>query len=387
MASTDREPPDGWPFSRLYRGLREAVLPVVISRLALVVVAIVALTLFDLDSDARAADRTAHPWINAFVRWDATFYESIARDGYEFDPAARWSNVAFFPLYPLLMRAVALPLGGDPAALVTAGVLISNVALLVGVGYLWALASREFGRNVASASVVALLVFPMTYVFSAVRPDGLFLALAAGSLYHARTERWWLAGSLAAGAALTRANGILILLPLLVEWFADADRRSRWLRPELIALALPPLALSLFAVYLAVEFGDPLIWLAAEEKWGRALDLSLDALLHMVPIRIHGFRNSLIDVLFALFYLGLAALAWRRLRPSLALFATITVVLPFLSGSLSSMPRYGAVAFPLFMVLGIAFTHSRRMERAYILVALPLAGSFMAMFALWYWIA
>lgn len=377
----------GLRFEGVPEWVREVLLPVLVSRAGLVLVALVTLTLLPLSTDARASDPTAHPWINAFARWDANFFVTIARDGYAYDPAARWSNLAFFPLYPLLMGVVALPFGGDRAALVTAGFVISNVGLLVGVGYMWALASRELGRAVASASVLALLAFPMTFALSAVRSEGLFLALAAGSLYYARADRWWLAGLLAAGVALTRLNGMLILLPLLVEYFSDPEHRQRLLRPQLLAFVFAPLALGLFMAYLTVQFGDPLIWLRAQELWGRGLDISFGALRRMVPLRVHGFSNSLIDVLFALTYVGLATLAWRWLRPSLALFATITIALPILSGSLSAMPRFGMVAFPLFMVLGIAFTRWRWAERAYVLAAVPLAGLFMAMFALWYWVA
>ena len=50
------------------------------------------------------------------ARWDAVWYLRIAHSGYGSSPA----RAAFFPLYPLLVRGLATPLGGSPAALLAA---------------------------------------------------------------------------------------------------------------------------------------------------------------------------------------------------------------------------------------------------------------------------
>src|ERR1700761_5350744 len=53
------------------------------------------------------------------VRWDSIHYLAIAQHGY-----ARPTEAVFFPLYPLLIRALGLLVGSD----VVAGVLISMVS-------------------------------------------------------------------------------------------------------------------------------------------------------------------------------------------------------------------------------------------------------------------
>ena len=55
--------------------------------------------------------RDGEPWslfLSTWQRWDAIWYQRISEDGYR--PGD--GTVRFMPLYPLLVRAVALPLGG-----------------------------------------------------------------------------------------------------------------------------------------------------------------------------------------------------------------------------------------------------------------------------------
>ena len=55
-------------------------------------------------------DSTHLLW-DTFARYDSGWYFGIARHGYEFVEGGR-SNLAFFPVYPLLMRYLGLALGG-----------------------------------------------------------------------------------------------------------------------------------------------------------------------------------------------------------------------------------------------------------------------------------
>src|SRR5215813_6126646 len=63
------------------------------------------------------------PWVDMWIRWDSRWYQRIATEGYSYSPIDQ-SSVAFFPLYPLLIRAVSL-LGIDPFI---AGILITAVS-------------------------------------------------------------------------------------------------------------------------------------------------------------------------------------------------------------------------------------------------------------------
>src|ERR1700704_5730789 len=141
----------------------------------------------------------------AFDQWDANWFLGIAQHGYTTKQSA-----SFFPLYPLLTRALGFVLRSD----LVAGVTISLVAAgFAGVAVL-RIAERYAGYRVARDSVLLLALYPISFVFTAVYSDGLFLALAAWAVVFALNGRAASAALLGALAVLTRPTG-LALLPAL----------------------------------------------------------------------------------------------------------------------------------------------------------------------------
>ena len=110
-------------------------------------------------------------------RWDTGFYASIAEEGYRYQ-GVPLPSVAFFPLYPLMMRAVGA-LVGD---VLVAGILISNAALLLAVMLLYRLADESWGEAVAGRTVWYFLIFPAAFFGTAVYSESLFLPLGRSVL-------------------------------------------------------------------------------------------------------------------------------------------------------------------------------------------------------------
>src|SRR3954452_15225641 len=146
------------------------------------------------------------------ARWDSVWYLAIAGDGY-----GQGGRPAFFPAYPLLVRAGGWVLGSR----LVAGVLISVACFVVALAVLHELTRLELGAGAARWTVIALAASPMSFFFSAVYSESLFLAASAGSLLSARRGRWWWAGALGGVAAATRSAGVVLLVPLvLFAWSA-----------------------------------------------------------------------------------------------------------------------------------------------------------------------
>ncbi len=164
-------------------------------------------------------------------RWDSEHYLSIAKTGYEMFrcrdryanfPDVVCGNVAWFPAYPMAVRAVSA-LGLSPEV---AAVVVSEVALLAMFGVLWWL----LGGRLTAASGLTLAVgavFPGGIYFHAIFPLSLLALALLVALVGVRTERWWLAaiaGFVAVGSHLVGVTmvGMLVLSPLF------AWRSSQW---------------------------------------------------------------------------------------------------------------------------------------------------------------
>lgn len=154
------------------------------------------------------------------ARWDSAWYLTIARHGY-LPGLGRLTapRDAFFPLYPLGLRALS-DLGLQTAL---AGVMLSLAALalaLYGIHRLSALELAGSGRAGASEiprlAVLATALAPMAFFLSAVYSESLYLALSVGLFWCARQGRWAWVGVLGALAAVTRSAGLVLLAPALM---------------------------------------------------------------------------------------------------------------------------------------------------------------------------
>ena len=333
---------------------------------------------------------TSHPWVNMLSRWDAGWYVEIARDRYRYEPGSP-SNAAFFPLYPLLIRAIHALLFLPPNEywwLVTA-IALSNIALLIGLTYFRALLAMDFDEEIASRAITYLLIFPTTFFFSGVYSESLFLTLTLGAFYYARNNRWLLACIFAALGTLTRSQGIILALPLLIEYLRERNFSLRKVGWDVAAFALIPAALFAFALFLKLKFGSWTVMFDVQNTWGRHLMWPWHPLawfLRHAPALSPEHHDKL-DFCFLLLLLGAAIAGLRRLRVSYSVYIWTAVVFFSCWGVLGSIPRFDLVIFPLFIVLALIGAHSRAFHLAYVTASAMLAALFMLMHSQWNWVA
>ena len=304
---------------------------------------------------------------NAFTQWDAGWFLNIAEHGYGGEQAA-----AFFPLYPAVVHAVAWV----TRSTVVAGVLVSLVSAGIAAVLLARIARALLGERVASDSALLLALYPVSFVFTSIYSDGLFLAFATGSVLAALRQRSVLAGVLGGLAVGTRLIG-LALLPALLIMLWPRDRSARSLA-RLAPLALLPAAVGLFALYLDDQLGNarafvdaqsdywlrhsatlgPLggLWEALEEgtRGAAQVTLHLPRAMEFALADERGFRNA-VHLLLLAAALALTWVVWRRLGPALAVYslAYLAVILSSPVGyfPLTSLPRFLLGDFPLFIAL------------------------------------
>lgn len=326
-------------------------------------------------------------------RWDTGFYFSIAEEGYRYEGVAL-PSVAFFPLLPLTMRALT-PLVGDP---LLAGIVVSNVALLLATMLFYKLVDEGWGEAMADRGTWYFLIFPAAFFGAAVYTESLFLLGAIGALYFARKGYWEIAALLGIAATLTRFIGLIVAVMLLVEWWAQRRARTGQSRPSLLALAAPavvPLGTIAYMTYLWRVFGDPLAFMHGAAAWARQPQSPLTTLatLFEAPagswgaalLAGHIHIDNWLDFGFAALFLVFAIVLLYQKRWSEGTYVLLGVVFALSSGLLMSQRRYMWVLFPAFILLA-QWGKRPWADRLITTISLLLLALFTAMFANGYWV-
>lgn len=336
-----------------------------------------------------------------WANWDGEWFSGVALNGYDTEAAT-----AFFPLYPLLVRAgVEVGLGVAIAA-----ILVSTLATLTGLYFVYALALRWYGQQAALAAILTLAFFPTAFFLNAAYSDALFLALTAGSMWALYVRREIvIAGVFAYFAALTRNIGGLLLLPLGYEWLRN---RREFGGRGLAGVVLPVAGFGSYALYLWLRMGDPLLFSKAyAENWDRTLvsplqtirdgfDHAGDGIVYLLPGTVLDTAAEQPPILLSntlnfwalMFVFAALVLAVRRVRVGLLLYAAPAVLGALALNSptlppLVSYSRYVVVVFPLFLAIGVVLAKRRVALTAWLAVSALIGGYLTILFTSGRWVA
>jgi hypothetical protein len=300
------------------------------------------------------ATRGLHNATDGTVRWDAYWYIAIAQHGY----GATGRDAAFFPVYPLITRAVEMV---TPLGVVGSALLVSNIAFLVALIVLHALTRREYSDEVAQRAVLFMAIFPTAFFFFAPYSESLFLLFTLLAFWWSRQDRWPLAALAAACAIATRATGVL-LVPCLLLDALSTRQRTTGLPQRVLASVAPLVTLALYGIWWFERNGDLFAPLHAQSSWMRSLTFPLYTLAQGVRLGIQGIGDPrgiywTGDVLLTLCVITPLAIAWRRLAPPFLAYAALSVLLPLTypisARPLLSVPRFVIVVFPAFWAMAL----------------------------------
>ena len=207
--------------------------------------------------------------------WDGGWFLRVAVNGYPHgytygtNHRLEGNELAFFPLYPMLIRGVAA-LGISPQ---TAAIGVSWLASIGAAVALHLLGTTLYGKRAGWALVAICCTAPVSVVLSMAYSEALFLALVAGMLVAAHRKVWWLAGLLGLGCALTRPTGAAAALALAVAAIMAVreSRRKAW--QPLLAAAVALAGVPLFLIWVGWRVGDPSAWFRIQTAgWGTSFD-------------------------------------------------------------------------------------------------------------------
>lgn len=336
-------------------------------------------------------DALARGWI----RWDASWYAGIARDGY-FYRIDEQSSVAFFPLYPMLMRA----LGAFSLDTYVAGMLITLAAGLATVLMFSRWCREHLSAAEAWTALLCLVLYPYAfYLFGVVYADTLFVALALAAFVALERRRPVLAGCFGLLAALTRPVGIALLLGLVVLVLEqrgvigrDADRssplRTRFgrLRPADAGVLLTGVGLLGYMVYLWRSFGNPMAFASTQSAPGWNLDpgpatwfkVRVWELMTGAVTEPPGYlQGALLQGAIGFACLATVPTIIRRFGWGYGVYVTVAIAFSLLQlKDFHGLGRHAPAAFPAFAVFGVWLSERPVLRTA----ALALSGVLLLLF-------
>jgi hypothetical protein len=318
-----------------------------------------------------------HPRNVLGFEWDSAWYWRIATYGYgtiihSHTPGIVWNDLAFFPLYPGLIRALdtVLPISAVNAALVISW--ISSIAAAWGI---YAVVELLHRRRTAIALVALFAVLPQSVVLTLAYTEPLMIALSAWALYATFTRRWLVAGVLAALAGLTRPNGLAVAAAVVSAVAVDTWQRRRDRRPPdaraWAGAVLAPLGWLGYVAWVGFRTGSPLGYFDVQSKWGSRFDFGHYAIYYVRQLIVgQGHLASYGAAAIVLGAVVLFVLAVLDRQPLPLLVYTAVLMVMALGGShfFPSKPRFLLPAFPLLLPLAVPLARIR-LRKAVVVVA------------------
>lgn len=332
---------------------------------------------FPLDAQRQATVyATPSTFWDTFARYDSGWYEGIARNGYQYAEGGR-SNIAFFPVYPLLMRQVGRLFGRHHAAFYFGGIIVSWTSFVLAMVALYYLARLDLPPRRAARAVLLTAIFPFAFFFGVIYSESTFLLFTVLAFYLFRTRRWIEGGAGAAVAIATRVTGVLMWPSLAWIAWKNAEPTPRDRLRAAAALVISLAGFVGYCGYVYRESGNPFEWAATLQRWnyqiGGAPWSAPARLIHALATRPYAFlageRMALYDTLYGvtgILFLCAVPGVWARFGAGYGLFMLLNLLLPFSAGVFEGVGRYCSVLFPAFIWL--ASLRSRRIGTAIVVL-------------------
>ncbi len=314
-----------------------------------------------------------------FTRWDGAWYLSVVQYGYAGGSIHGQTNIAFFPLYPLLVSVLQhglfIPM---VAAAVSVSVMCFGGALLL----FYDLVRRQYDEHTAQWATLLLAFNPFGLFFAFAYTESLYLLLSVAVFWLLARRGFWWAAVVAGIAAGSRPQGVILALFVVAGWLWQNRAALRRPARRMTSVALQAVALglvstgglALFAAYLQVHNHDALAFVHVQVYWGRVGVSNLWPALwgFAEGVRHHTIPHPILfsDVVwYGAIVAGVAGgalLVWQR-EYWYAAYVLLGLAIPLASGSIEGMDRYVMVLFPLYVAVARAL--QLRWERRLALMA------------------
>lgn len=315
-------------------------------------------------------------FFQSFANWDGGHYLGIAEYGYK-----EKFQYAFFPLYPILIKGVNSILQNY----LLSGILISILSTFFALHLFYKLVVHDFDKKVAEKVILLLLFFPTSFYFLTAYSEGLFFLLVVLAFYFTRRGNLLLATIAVSLSSATRLVGLAAVFAFLYE-----VQSTRGINSKNWYVLFAPLGSVIYSWYMWTQTADPFYFFTAQAHWQRSLSIpGLNFWETIKSLAMPGFLtnnfNAFLDLIFATFGLGMIIRSARFLPVTYSIYGFFSLILPLLTPTLSSIPRFLLPIFPIFILLGLI--KNNYINLAYQIISLMLLSLFIALFVNGYWIS
>jgi len=332
---------------------------------------------------------TSFQFLNPWIGFDSGHYISIANNWYQTAEQA-----AFFPLYPFLVKIIGIVINNN----FIAGLLVSNIALIIVLFFLYKLLRLKFKENFTKRVIFYLLIFPTAFFFGSLYSESLFLLGIVGSFYFIKKKSYLGAAVMISLAVLTRSIGIFIIPALIWQlWRQHSGQAILFHIKKIVSVfALPITFFVGWLVYLKNAYGDYFAFVNVQDIWPmqhREVGFlssftnfyESTKSLFSSSVFTEAYAIHLIDYSFFVLFLFLAIYIFFRVNKVYGLFMFLLLIPVFFSGSLVSVDRYVLVLFPAFILLA-KWGKNIYIHQFIMIFSLLMLGLFTALFANGWWV-
>ena len=319
------------------------------------------------------------PWL----RWDTVWYLLVAKQGYSISGV----ELAFPPLYPFLIRIIAKLFGGQ---YLLASLIISWSSVFGSCFLLEARFTQMTDPKTAVRGIRNLLIFPTAFFFFAGYTEALFLFFVLLIWRYADRGQWFLAGLVGALATMTRAIGVVLVVPIGLIWLENWRKNSI---TDLLSLLLLPIAYFGWSQFASSTF-DQSPFNAQTIGWFSHFDWPwvgiIGNLSKVFSLNLSETLSDFLNILVVLvvFY----SIIWwlkRKLYPEsmfMATFILVSLIKITDTGLLGSVSRFVIPLFPVYLVLA-ELGKNTRFDRVILVILIFLWLFYSALFFTWNWVA
>lgn len=375
---------------------RRVVAPLLVTRIALLMVGWfsqhlpINLNYPGTTAVARGWDTVPFRLLDIWGRWDTSWYIGIVQRGYVVggDLQGVQNNLAFFPFYPFLVRALSQLAPEElrtTAVVFVLGVALSNLFLLGALILLYRLvASSCNSEEVAARTVRYVLLFPAGFFFSCFYTESAYLLLSVATFYAASARKWMAAGCIGFFLALTRPTGVLTVIPLAWMYLEECRWKLRSTGLDALWLLLIPAGISVFLLSLHGISESLTAPFQAQHAWGRSFRMPWETLWSPGEVIPYITQVDRVSVTF-FSILGICSLKVMNSK-GYGIYALLILAPILTSGILNSAVRYCAVIFPAFTALAFYGRH-HLVNKAVTISFMAGQALLMAAWCQFYWVA